>query len=315
MRVAIFGAGAIGAYFGGRLAESAHDVVFVARGDQLRALREDGLTLRTRDGERRIPTLQVDDDPRNLGTVDAVLLGVKAWQVPDAARSLGPLLAPETCVLPLQNGVDAPGILTGIIGDRPVLGGTCKIICKLARPGVVEHLGVEPTIAMGELDNRSSRRTRRLAELLNSAGIRAEIPDDIHRVVWEKFLFISAVSGVGAVTRASVGTMRTVPETRELLRRAMDEVERVARADGVALAEDIVDRTMAFLDGLPPDSSASMQRDIVAGRPSELEYQNGAVVRLGRERGVPTPVHTFLYQSLLPLELRARHLPLARSAG
>ena len=220
MRLAIFGTGAIGAYFGGRLALAGEDVVFVARGAQLHALRNNGLTLRSADGDQLVQPLQVGDDPRAFGTVDVVLLGVKAWQVPEAARQMQPLIGDATCVLPLQNGVDAPMILVGALGEQHVLGGMAKIIAETVEPGVVEHLAVAPYIALGELDNARSERVDSLAAVLTRSGVVAEVPDDIHRVMWEKFLFISAVSGVGAVTRTPLGVLRELPETREMIRGA-----------------------------------------------------------------------------------------------
>jgi 2-dehydropantoate 2-reductase len=174
-------------------------------------------------------------------------------------------------------------------------------------PGRVTHAGVEPTVAVGELDGGHSERAERVAEALGRCqGVRATLSDDVQRDIWTKFLFIASVSGVGAVTRVSAGRYRSVPETRALLVAALREAEAVARARGVALAEDVVPETLRFIDGLPEGATASMQRDVMEGRPSELEAQNGAVVRLGRELGVPTPTHALLYAALKPQEMLAR---------
>jgi len=306
MRIAVFGAGGAGGYFGGRLAQAGEDVVFIARGEHLRAMREHGLRVDSLKGDFVIRLAQATDDPSQVGPVDAVLVCVKAWDVPAAAQAMRPLVGPETFVVPLENGVEAPDQLAAVLGAEHVLGGLARIISFIAEPGHIRHTGAEPYVAFGELDRRPSQRAERLRRAFARAGVTAEIPPDIQVAMWEKFLFIAAISGVGAVTRAPAGIMRSLPETRQMLEQAMREVFAVARARGIALPEEVVAKTMAYIDSLPPDGTASMQRDIIAGRPSELEYQNGTVVRLGRESGVPTPTHAFIYASLLPQELRAR---------
>ena len=306
MRIAVFGTGAVGGYFGGRLAHAGEAVTFIARGEQLRALRERGLRVDSPTGDFVVQPVQATGDPAQVGAVDAVLVGVKAWQVTEAARAMLPLVGPATFVVPLQNGVEAPDQLAAVLGAEHVLGGLCRIVSLVVEPGHVRHAGLEPYVALGELDNRPSQRAERLREAFARAGVTAEIPPDIRVALWEKFLFIASFSGVGAVTRAPAGVLRALPETRQMLEQAMREILAVARAKGIALPEDSIPRTMALVENLPPDGTASMQRDILAGRPSELESQNGAVVRLGRDVGVATPLHAFIYHSLLPLELRTR---------
>jgi 2-dehydropantoate 2-reductase len=307
MRIAVFGSGAVGGYFGGRLAQAGEEVIFIARGAHLEALRSAGLRVDSPKGDFLIQPAQATDDPAQVGAVDAVLVGVKAWQVPQAAQAMRPLLGPDTGVVPLQNGVEAPAQLAAALGERHVLGGLCRIISLLAGPGYIRHVGGEPYVAFGELDNRPSPRAERLQRAFaRASGLTVEIPPDIQVAMWEKFLFIAAFSGVGAVARAPAGILRSLPETRQLLQEAMQEVWAVARARGVALPDDLVEKTMAFVDGLPLGGTASMQRDIIEGRPSELVAQNGAVVRLGAEAGVATPAHHFILRSLWPLEMRAR---------
>jgi 2-dehydropantoate 2-reductase len=306
VRIAIFGTGAVGGYFGGRLAQAGEAVVFIARGEQLRALQDRGLRVDSPKGDFTVRPVWATDDPAQVGPVDAVIVGVKAWQVTEAARAMHPLVGPETFVVPLQNGVEAPSQLAAVLGDGHVLGGLCRIISQVVESGHVRHAGLEPYVALGELDNRPSERAARLREALARAGVAAEVPPDIGVAMWGKFLFIASFSGVGAVTRAPAGVLRSLPGTRRMLESAMHEVLAVARARGIDLPEESIPQTMRLIDGLPPGGTASMQRDIVAGRPSELESQNGAVVRLGREVAVPTPLHAFIYHSLLPLELRAR---------
>ncbi len=307
MRIAVFGTGAVGSYFGGRLAQAGEEVIFIARGEHLQALQGRGLRVDSTRGDFVLRPVQATDNPAQVGVVDVVLVGVKAWQVPGAAQAMRPMVGPDTFVVPLQNGVEAPSQLAAVLGAQHVLGGLCKIISFIVGPGHIRHAGIEPYVAFGELDNHPSERAERLRQaFVQASGVTVEIPSDIQVAMWEKFLFIASFSGVGAVTRAPAGVLRSVPETRQLLEQAMREIFAVARTREIALPGDIVDQTMAVVDGLPPDGTASMQRDIIEGRPSELVSQNGAVVRLGQEAGVDTPLHRFIYHSLLPLELRAR---------
>jgi 2-dehydropantoate 2-reductase len=306
MRFAIFGVGAIGGYFGGRLAQAGEDVVFIARGDTLRALRSTGLRLTSINGDFLLSSVDAAEDPAQIGTVDVVLLGVKTWQVPEAAETLQPLVGPKTIVLPLQNGVEAATQLAEVLGGGHVCCGLAKIFCYLAEPGHVRHSGIDPYIALGECDNRRTQRMRELRETLQRAGIRAEIPSDITAALWEKFLFVASWGGVGAVSRAPIGVLRAMPGTRRMLEQAMGEILNVARARNIDLHEDIVARSMGFIDSLPPAGTTSMQRDIAGGRPSEIDAWNGAAVRLGDESGVDVTFNRFIYDSLRPLELKAR---------
>jgi 2-dehydropantoate 2-reductase len=313
MRIAVYGAGAVGGYFGARLAQAGRDVVFIARGEHLAAIRRSGLRVSSIQGDTTIFPARAVERPGDAGLVDAVLLGMKAWQVPDAARAMGPLLDAGTFVVPLQNGVEAPGQLSAILGRDRVLGGLCRIIASITEPGHIEHSGAEPYLAFGELDGTPSERVQRLRDAFAEApGVTVEIPADIVAEMWAKFLFISAVSGVGAITRAPIGILRNKPETRALLIQALEEARAVAEGHQVRLPANVVDQLMGFIDRLPEHGTASMQRDIAAGKPSELFAQSGAVVRLGQEVGVPVPVHTLIYQSLLPLEQRAREKETSR---
>ncbi len=305
MRIAVFGAGGVGGYFGGRLAQAGENVVFIARGEHLQALCTQGLRVESVKGDFMLKSVQATDDPAKAGAVDVVLLGVKAWQVPEAAKAMGPLIGPETFVVPLQNGVEAPNQLAAVLGSQHVLGGLAKIISFKVGPGHIRHAGAEPYVAFGELDNRHSERAERLRQAFVRAQVTVEIPPDIQAALWEKFLFVVSWGGMGAVTRAPIGVLRSVPETRRMLEQAMHEIYTVAQAREIALPEDAISKTIAFGDTLPPNGTTSLQRDIVEGKPSELESWNGAVVRLGQEVEVTTPLNAFIYHSLLPLELRA----------
>jgi 2-dehydropantoate 2-reductase len=307
MRIAVFGAGAVGGYFGGRLAQAREDVVFIARGDHLKAIQTVGLRIDSIEEDLLVDPILSTDDPTQVGVVDAILVAVKAWQLPAAAEAMRPMVGPETFVVPLENGVEAPSQLAAALGQEHVLGGLCRIISALVAPGHIRHAGISPTITFGELDGRRSARAERLRDAFQRAkGVTPEIAPDIHVAMWQKFLFIAALSGVGAITRAPVGVLRALPETRHMLERAMEEILAVAQARGVALPRVAVAETMAFIESLPAQGTASMQRDVMAGRPSELEAQNGAVVRLGQEAGIATPLNRFIYHSLLPQELQAR---------
>ncbi len=306
MRFAIFGVGAVGGYFGARLAQSGEDVVFIARGDTLRKIQTKGLRLESLNGDLLLPSVTVTDDVSRIGTVDVVLVGVKTWQVPNAARTIVPLVGGDTIVLPLQNGVEAAGQLAAELGGEHVGCGLAKIVSSLAGPGHIRHSGMDPYIAFGETDNRLTARVENLRQSFQNAGIKAEIPPDIMVALWEKFLFVVSWGGIGAVSRAPIGVIRSLPQTRRMLEQAMREVLAVARARNVNLRDDIVARTLDFIDTLPPGGTTSMQRDIAEGRPSEIESWNGAVVRFGQQAGVAVAVNNFIYDSLLPLELNAR---------
>lgn len=306
MRFAIFGVGAVGGYFGARLAQAGEDVVFIARGDTLKALQSEGLRLDSVSGDLMLSSVNAIDDTSQGGVVDVVLVGVKTWQVPEVAGAIQPLLGEDTIVLPLQNGVEATAQLAEVLGRDHVCCGLAKIFSFLAGPGHIRHTGIDPYIAFGESDNRRSERVKKLQQVFQNAGINAEIPSDIMVALWEKFLFVVSWGGIGAISRAPIGAIRSLPRTRRLLEQAMLEIFNVARARDVNLREDIVARSMGFIDTLPPVGTTSMQRDIAEGRPSEIDAWNGAVVRFGDEAGVDVMLHKFIYDSLRPLELNAR---------
>jgi 2-dehydropantoate 2-reductase len=307
MRIAIFGTGGAGGYFGAQLARAGEEVIFIARGEHLHAIRTRGLRVETSMGEIVIHPAQAHDDAANVGVVDAVIVGVKAWQVTEAAQAMQPMIGPKTFVVPLQNGVEASLQLTAVLGTEHVLSGLCGTMSLIVGPGHIRSIGGMHFIKFGELDNRASERTEQLRQTFERAGVKVEVPSDIHVALWEKFLFVVSFGGVGAVTRAPIGVIRALPETRRLLEGCMGEIFAVGRAHQIALSEEIGKKSMRVLDSLDPSGTTSLQRDIADGKPSELEAWNGAVVRLGREVGLATPLHEFIYHSLLPLELRARN--------
>ncbi len=307
MKVAIVGAGGVGGYFGGRLAQAGEDVVFITRGEHLRAITSRGLRVDSINGDFRVDPARATDDPATVGEVDYILVAVKSWQLRDAIETMRPLVGDKTSIVPLLNGVEAPDQLSRVFGAERVLGGLCSVISMIAGPGHISHFGAHPQITFGELDHRPSERGERLRNAFSrTEGVQVRIPEDIHVAMWNKFLLIAPWGGLGALTRAPIGVARSLPETRALLEHAMEEIYLLAQARKIAMGRESIRQAMAFLDNMPYEGTASMQRDIMAGRPSELDAQNGAVVRLGKEAGAATPVNGMIYASLLPLEMRAR---------
>jgi 2-dehydropantoate 2-reductase len=298
MRIAVFGAGALGGYFGARLVASRHDVALIARGAHRNALRSNGLTVVGPTGNLRLTQRIVTDDPTEIGEVDLILLAVKTWQLPSALQEMKPLVGNDTAVVTLQNGVEAPDQVAAIYGRERVLPGVARVLVVLEAPGVVRHLGGVESLMLAEWVNTVTPRVRRIRTALHEAGIPSPTPGDIRVELWTKFLLVAGVGGLGAVTNAPFGTLRGRPGLRRRLTEAMSEIKQVGRTTGIALSDDIVASTLLFLDRQPGDGTTSLQRDLAAGRPSELEAWTGAVVRLGGASGIPTPVNDFLYEIL-----------------
>jgi 2-dehydropantoate 2-reductase len=298
MRITIYGTGGVGGFFGGRLARAGEDVTFIARGEHLRAIKADGLRVDSTAGDFVVHPAKATDDVGEVGETELVIIGVKAWQVPEAARAIKPLVGPGTTVLPLQNGVDAVPQLVDELGGESVIGGLCRIVSYVVGPGHIRHAGFTPSIIIGELDNRRTERITRIEEVFKRAGLEITVARDIQVALWTKFLFIASFSGVGAMADAPAGVIRSDPKWRTQILKAMEEIYALAHARGINLPPDSVANVMSAVDGLPEDATSSMQRDIAARKPSELESQNGAVVRMGRECGVEVPTHTLIYETL-----------------
>ena len=307
MKFAIFGTGGVGGYFGGRLAEAGQDVTFIARGAHLASILESGLWVDSIGGDFVVENANATDSPQAVGEVDVVIVATKSWQLPDAIEQMTPLVGQRTMVLPLLNGMEHIHLLREAFGER-VLGGWCGISSFVGGPGRITHVAIDPPhIAFGELNREKSARINVLFDVFSSLDeISVDAAEDIQAEMWWKFGFICATSGVGAVTRQPASVYRAIPESRHMLKLTISEAADVARAKGVAVPNDIVDNIMKRIDALPAGMLASMQKDIMEGRPSELDAQNGAVVRMGRALGVPTPTHEFIYASLLPMEMQAR---------
>jgi 2-dehydropantoate 2-reductase len=306
MKIAVVGAGGVGGYFGGRLAKAGIDTTFIARGATLEALRTGGLRVESVVGDFALDRVNATDDASTIGPVDAVLLAVKTWQLADAAAAIRPLLGPETVVVPLENGIDAPDVIADVIPGQHVLGGLCAIVSFIVTPGHIRHAAFEPLVMFGELDNRRTDRVERLRAAFELAGVNAQVPGDIRHSMWTKFLFIATMSGIGALTRVPIGIWRGTPEVRQVVEVSLREVVAVAAAAGVDLGSDAVAKTWERYDALAPTSTSSMQRDIMEGKPSELDGQLGALVRLALRHQVPVPVTEQIYACLLPQENLAR---------
>lgn len=307
MKIAVFGIGGVGGYFGGRLVEAGHDVAFIARGRHLEAIRAHGLRVDSDRGDFIAKPRIATDDPAEVGVVDVVMLATKAWQVDDAAQQMKPLVGENTMIYPMLNGVEAPLKLAKVFGDAPVLGGLCRVMSWIEAPGHIHQGGVPPTVTFGEMHAPTSDRVQALRAIFESAkGLEAQTPQDIQAAMWQKLTFIAAFGGVGAVTRMPAGVTRRLPETRQMLQNAMQETVEVAQARGINLASTAWETAMDYVDKLPETATASMQRDIQDGKPSELDAQNGAIVRLGAEVDVQAPTHAFIYHALLAQEKQAR---------
>lgn len=306
MKIAVYGAGGVGGYYGAVLARAGYEVSLVARGDHLAAIRQSGVRVLSPDGDFAVHPAAASDDPAEIGEVDAVIVAVKSLHLAAVRDGIAPLLGPDALVVPLLNGVNVHETLLPAVGRARMAKGLTRIVSEISRPGEIRHVGLEPYVAMAEWDGGTSPRVEVLVRALIEAGVQAEVPPDIDAALWFKFLMICSIGGVCAACRMPVGPVRTLPETRELLRLAMQEVADVARAHGIALPADAVARALRIADTLPPEGTSSLQRDLAAGVPSELDDWSGAAVRLGARAGVPTPLQSFIYSVLLPREIEAR---------
>lgn len=300
MKIGIMGTGGLGGYYGALLARTGQDVTFIARGAHLEAIKEKGLQVRSVHGDFSLHPAKATDRPAEVGPVDLVLLTTKTYHTEEAAQAILPMVAGDTTVVSLQNGIDAMDRIGGVVGMDHMLGGATWISAAIEAPGVIGQYSEFRRVVLGERDGRSTPRLQALCDVFKATGVSVEASDHILKVLWTKFVFIAAVSAVGALTRVTLGEYRAVPEARAVLKEALAEVASVARAKGVPLEEDIVEKTLAFVDSNAPTIKPSMQRDMEAGRVSELESMVGIVVQLGAESGVPTPAMRFAYAMLKP---------------
>ena len=299
MRIAIFGSGGVGGYFGGRLAAAGEDVTFLARGAHLTAMQQNGLHIASPLGDVHLPNVQAADRPQAVGPVDVVLFTVKLYDVEASAATLGPMIGPDTVVITLQNGVDAMDMVAKHVGAHHVAGGAAYVVAVIDKPGHIRHTTAQQLV-FGERDGRRSDRLVAFEEAGVRAGFQARASADVTADLWTKFVRLATWSGMTTVTRSPMGVVRDTPATFELMVAAIEEVIAVGRAKGVNLPADLMDSTLAMIKSFPANSKSSMLEDIERGRRLELPWLSGAVVRLGREAGVATPIHQFITTILTP---------------
>lgn len=307
MKITIVGTGGVGGYFGGRLALAGNDVTFIARGKHLEAIQKNGLKVKSILGEFTIKPAKATT---NLGVIeksDLVLVCTKAWQVKELAQIIAPYIGKDTMVMPTQNGVLAAKELSEFIPNDNIIGGLCRIFSLIESPGIINHMGIDPTIVFGELNNEKTERIAWLKYTFDTAGITNIWAENIQTELWKKFLMICS-SALLAVTKTTYGELRKLPETRALLFELYTEIYNVGIAAGINFPPDIVDKTMQAVDKFPPNSTSSLTRDIWEGKPSEIDYQNGTVVKLGKKFGIPTPINRFVVNTILPMEKKARKI-------
>ncbi len=305
MKIAIIGAGGVGGYFGARLVKAGFEVSFLARGMQLEAMLNHGLSIKSILGDFEVKNLKARDDISELGVSDLVILAVKAWQLKDIREQLSKIIHSKSLILPLQNGVLAADELQTSVDQDMVLGGICRIISKIESPGVISHFGATPSIVLGALGPTDPDKLKEIKAVFDQAEIESRISSNIRADIWKKFAFI-CVGGLMAVARLPIGEIRESNETRTLLVELISEILVLAEKTGIEIESEFLEKTLSLIDSFPPQVTFSMARDIWEGRPSELDYLNGGVVRLGKEHHVSTPVNRFIYNVLKPMEVRAR---------
>ena len=306
MNIVIYGTGGVGGYFGARLAQAGNGVTFIARGNHLEAIQKKGLQLKSPKGDYLVFPANATANISEITDIDLILVSVKTWQLEAAAKEIKQVLNEKTMVISLLNGVNNAEVLGAVIDKKHLLGGLCKVVSKIEDYGVINHISFEPTIVFGELDNTKTDRAILLEKEFLNAGIITKLADDIQTEIWSKFLFISTISAIGALTRVTMGEMLDSPEIKDIMHKTASEIVAVAKAKGIYLSDALVEKQFQVIESQPYNTTSSLQRDMMEGKPSELEAQNGTVVKMGIELGIPTPVNAFIYHCLLPQEKKSR---------
>ena len=300
MRIAVIGAGGVGGYFGARLAEAGNDVQFLARGRHFAAMREQGLKIESDAGALHIAHPDVTDNPAGLREAEVVLVTGKLWDLVQTARDIAACVGPQTVVVPFQNGVEAAELLGEGIDKACIAGGVAYIAATIREPGIITTTGKMAKLRFGPMHEAQRPVLDTLNAACMAAGVDADITLDIRRTLWEKFVFLNALSGVTSVSRQPVGVIRADPDLRATMEASMFETMRLAHANGVALAEGFVPAQLQFLDTLPGTMRSSMQNDLAAGNRLEAPWLCGAVARMYIARGSSAPVNRTLYAALKP---------------
>lgn len=306
MKIVVYGVGGVGGYFGGKLAAAGFNTTFIARGAHLEAIKENGLEVKSIYGDFLVKPAHATSDINQVSESDLILLATKNWQVTEVSSELKKVIHDNTVILPLQNGVNATEKLIEVIPAKNVLSGLCKIISFIESPGKIWHKAFHPQVIFGEQDNSKSDRIKEIKEIFDRAGFDNTIPDNIQLEQWRKFLFIVTISGIGALTRMEIGINRSDSGVREIMKQTAVEIKQLANAKGIALADTDIARTFEAIDKQAGNTTASMQRDIMEGKPSELDDFNGYVVKESIKYGLDAPVNTFIYNCLKPMEELAR---------
>ncbi len=300
MRIAVVGAGGVGGGFGAALAKAGADVSFLARGAHLAAMKSAGLKVLSPRGDTHLAPTKATDNPAGIGPVDIVLFCVKLWDVESAGERIKPLIGPGTAVIPLQNGIDAPERLIPILGERAVMGGVAQISASITAPGTITQVGTFMRMIFGELDGQRSQRAEDFLALCQKAGFDVTLSDQILTELWMKFVLLATNASITALARQPIGQLRDDPDIRPVFIAAHQEVIDVARARGVALPANALDKILEFNRHAPPTMKASMALDLERGNRLELPWLGGKVAELGRQLGVPTPTHSVMYAMLKP---------------
>ncbi len=298
MRIAVMGAGGVGGYFGAKLAQAGNRVAFIARGRHLAAMRERGLTVKSSTGDFHLAKPEVTDDPATIGPVDVVMFTVKLWDTETAARQCAPLVREGGVVIPFQNGVESVERIGGVLGREHVMGGVAFIAATIAEPGVIAQTGTMARLQFGVTMPSQQGAAEAFAAACRDARIHAEIAPDIRVALWAKFGFLVGLSGLTSISRKPIGVIRADLDMRPVFEAAIREVWAVARAKGVALADDYVARQLAFGDGLPHEMTSSMANDLAAGNRLEAPWLAGGVVRMAQESNIAAPVNATIYAAL-----------------
>ena len=308
MNIVVIGVGGVGGYFGAQLAKAGNKVTFIARGAHLNAIQKNGLQIKSVKGNFTVEVKATNAISEVSEKVDLIILGVKSWQVEEVAKDIIPIVGVNTIVLPLQNGVDNTEKLMIHLPQNNVIGGLCKIVSKVEAPGIINHFAFEPEIIFGELNNEKSERVKIIKKIFDEAGIKNRIADSIQLDIWKKFLFIATYSGIGALTRSVIGEIRNDAVLKNIIKETALEILQIAIKKGIELTEKDVEKTLELINGLAYETTASMQRDIMDGKPSELHNFNGYIEQEGLKLGISTPINSFIFHALLPLENKARLL-------
>ncbi|MBT8295617.1 MAG: 2-dehydropantoate 2-reductase [Gramella sp.] len=306
MEILVYGIGGVGGYFGGRLAAAGHEVSMIARGKHLKQIQKQGLEVDSIKGDFKVKPKVATSDISEVPKPDLIILGIKSWQITSVAAEIKPIIGENTIVLPLQNGADNYEKLIEVLPKENVLAGLCFVVSYIEKPGKIKHAAYEPKIVFGESDNSKSDRVMMIHDILDGAGIENNIPENVQLEIWKKFLFICTISGIGGLTRVPIDKMRESEFLNDMMRRSAEEIIEVGKAKGIPFGEKHMEMVFEIINSQPEGTTASTQRDIMNGKPSELENFNGFIVKEGEKLSIETPVNRYIYECLKPMETAAR---------